>query len=83
MLNRTTCDDLTLGEALNASAEERDAWLRAFDEEMQSSEENHSWKVDENPKRVALLLHIVLSIKRDVDGNVDRFKACLVAGRNL
>ena len=78
----TTGDDPTLSEALSASPEEREAWLHAIDEEFQSIEENDTWEFDDSPDGMPLPTHMVLNIKRDATGKVDRFKARLVAGGN-
>lgn len=80
MLNIITGDGPTLGEALNVSDEEWDAWLNATEIVMQSTEENNEWEVDGNQKSVSNPMDIVPSSKRDVDANVDRFNASLVAG---
>lgn len=78
----TTGDDPTLNEAMNATAEERELWLNAIDDEFKSIQENETWKRDDNPKGVPLPTHTVLQVKRDAKGIVDRFKARIVAGGN-
>lgn len=82
ILNVTTSDDPTLKEAMGANSEEREAWLNAIDEEFQSIEDNDTWESVDAPKGVPLPTHVVLNVKRDANGEVDRFKARIVAGGN-
>ena len=78
----TTADDPTLGEALKATLEEREAWMNAIDDEFRSIENNHTWVQDDLPDAGPLPTHVVLNVKRDSAGKVDRFKARMVAGGN-
>ena len=78
----TTADDPTLKEAMNATPEERGIWLNAIDEEFRSIVDNETWEPDDAPKETPLPTHVVLNVKRNAHGGVDRFKARLVAGGN-
>lgn len=78
----TTGDEPTLTEAIHASAEEREAWLNAIDEEFKSIEDNDTWELDDEPDGVPLPTHPVLHVKRDADGDLERFKARIFSGVN-
>lgn len=78
----TTSDDPSLSEAINASREEKEIWINAIEDEFRSLEENKTWVEDNSPLSQPLPTHVVLKIKRQKDGNVDRFKARTVAGGN-
>lgn len=70
-------------EAMNATLEERNFWREAIKEEFQSLEEKSTWKPDSNSESQPLPTHVVLKIKRNADGSVERFKARIVAGGNF
>ena len=78
----TTSDEPTLTEALNATPEERELWKLAIDDEFQSLESKHTWFPDDAPTSQPLPTHVVLKVKRRPDGNIERFKARIVAGGN-
>ena len=78
-LDVTTSDDPTVREAMSAPPEERDVWQSAIDDEFASLESKNTWKSDVTPDAQPLPTHIVLKIKRDSDGVVERFKARIVA----
>ena len=82
-INITTSDEPTLREALSATSEEREAWTKAIEEEFESLEEKDTWERHNNPSAKPLPTHIVLKVKRDVNGNAERFKARIVAGGNF
>lgn len=79
----TTSDDPMLREALSATPEERDMWESAINEEFQYLDSKHTWTPDDNPAAQPLPTHVMLKVKRKSDGNVERFKARVVAGGNL
>ena len=54
----------------------------AHGQEFKSLEEKNTWELDENPHSKPLPAHIVLKIKRDAEGKVNRLKARIVAGGN-
>lgn len=78
----TTSDEPTLGEALQATAKEHEAWTSAIHEEFSSLETKEMWQLDSTPGVKPLPTHIVLKVKRDGQGEVDRFRARIVAGGN-
>lgn len=78
----TTGDEPTLSEALKSTAEEEDLWLSAIDVDFQSLESKEDWYPDESPQSQPLPTHPVLKIKRNSGGNVERFRAHIVAGGN-
>ena len=58
----------------------RDQWLIAMKEEMDSMDKNKVWElVDLPPNRKAIGNKWVLKIKRRADGSIDKYKARLVA----
>ena len=68
----------TIEEAL--SSPNKDKWRNALEDEMESMKENQVWKVVELSKgRKAIRNRWVLTIKRKVDGTIERYKTCLVA----
>ena len=81
--NITTCDEPTMKEAMQATLEEREMWIKAIEDELISLDDKETWIIDEDPKCQPLPTHIVLKIKRKSDGSVERFKARIVAGGNL
>jgi len=59
--------------------DDRKQWLRAVNEEMTSLIENKTWNLMKlSPGRKALDNRWVFKIKRNLDGNIDRYKARLV-----
>ena len=55
-------------------------WLKAMNEEMKSIHKNETWSLVDLPKdRKAIGSKWVFKVKRDVNGNVSRYKARLVA----
>jgi hypothetical protein len=57
-------------------------WREAIEDEMRSMSANQVWKLEEIPKGAKTLgCKWVYKIKRDFKGNIDRFKARLVAKR--
>ncbi len=79
----TTDDEPTPSEALSSTTSEREAWVNAIDEELDSIERNGTWEASSLVKSTPLPTHVVLNLKRDSEGNVERFKARIVAGGNL
>ena len=65
-------------EALQCPAKEK--WMKAMEEEMESMRSNQVWELVDLPKgRKAVKNKWVLKIKRNADGNIERYKARLVA----
>lgn len=81
-LTITISDEPTLSQTLNASPEERDLWKGAIDDEMKSADANNTWAPDRSPESQPLPTHAILKIKRNADGNGERFKARVVAAGN-
>jgi hypothetical protein len=55
-------------------------WREAIEDEMRSMSVNQVWKLEEIPKRAKTIGYKwVYKIKCDSKGNIDRFKATLVA----
>ena len=79
----TTSDEPTLREAMNATPSECDLWKQAIDDEFKSLKSKCTWTRDDSPGAQPLPTHIVLKVKRNSDGTVDRFKARIVAGGNF
>ena len=60
--------------------EQGELWRLSMDEEMRSLMENGTWELVEKPEGVrAIPMKWVYKIKRDANGNVERFKSRLVA----
>jgi hypothetical protein len=78
----STNDEPTLREAVNASPQDRELWLKAIKEEFEALEDKGTWVPDVHSRRQALLTHIILKVKHDTAGNVVRFKARIVACNN-
>lgn len=78
----TTSDEPTLTEALSASPTEKSLWEAAIQDELHSLDAKGTWIVDDSPASQPLPTHVVLKVKRNADGSVDRFKARVVAGGN-
>lgn len=55
----------------------------AIDDEIRSLDSKHTWKPDSHPESLPLPTHVVLKVKRNSDGSVERFKARVVAGGNF
>lgn len=78
----TTSDEPSLHEALKSTPEERDLWQSAVQDELASLENMQTWERDDSPAAQPLPTHVVLKVKRQSNGNVERFKARIVAGGN-
>jgi hypothetical protein len=62
------------------SGEENELWQKSMDKEMHSLLENDTWELVERPEGVKLILmKWVYKVKRDAQGNVERYKSRLVA----
>ena len=72
-----------MGEAMKASLEERRMWTKVIEDELNALDDMETWVIDENPKCPPLPTHIVLKIKRESDGRIERFKARIVASGNF
>ena len=71
-------DDLSLEEAL--AGPQRDQWLAAMKEELDSLAKNEVWTLVDRPSNTNVVTNKwVLKIKRRPDGTTERFKARLVA----
>lgn len=58
----------------------KDSWLAAIKQELDSHETNKTWKIVDRPKEgTTLTTKWVFKIKYDLEGRVERFKARLVA----
>jgi len=58
----------------------KDEWVQAIKVELKAHEENGTWKVvDKLPEYKTLSAKWVFSIKKNKDGNIERYKARLVA----
>lgn len=61
-------------------AEQHQCWRHAMIEEIKSIEANNTWRLADGPSRQCPIgLKWVFKTKKDVAGNVTRYKACLVA----
>ena len=79
----STSDEPTLREAMSTPPEERSLWMQAIEDELDSLHAKHTWTPDNSPGSKPLPTHVVLKVKRNADGSVDRFKARIVAGGNF
>jgi histone deacetylase 1/2 len=71
----STGEPSTLSEAL-----EDDRWCKAMQEEYNALMENKTWHlVPSSPKRNVIDCKWVYRVKKNADGSIDRYKACLVA----
>jgi len=62
------------------SGEHSTLWLKAMKEEMESMAKNQVWDLVDLPEKVVVIgCKWVYKIKRDASGNVERYKATLVA----
>ena len=62
-----------------AEAERHPSWRKAMEEEMASIEENRTWSLVDLPHgRRAISLKWVHKVKRDENGAMAKYKACLV-----
>jgi hypothetical protein len=62
------------------SGEESEFWQKNMDEEMHSLLENGTWELVERPEGVKPIpMKWVYKVKWDAQGNVERYKSCLVA----
>lgn len=69
---------LTVGEALRG--EDKEHWLKALAEELDAHKANGTFEVVNKPDaKVELTAKWVLNIKRNADGDIERYKARLVA----
>jgi hypothetical protein len=78
----TTSDEPTLREAMKASPQEQALWLQAIEEEFDALDCKGTWVPDLKSHKQALPTHVILKVKRNADGSVERFKARIVAGGN-
>lgn len=76
----TTDAEPTLFEAMSSISEEREMWLAAIEDEFQSIASKQTWHMDDSQKDTSLPTHVVVQIRRDESGNLDYFKAWIVAG---
>ncbi len=72
------CEPKSFEDAINRSDKQK--WLAAMEDELKSIEANKTWTLVDLPKgRTAVGSKWVFKLKRDVNGNVSRYKARLVA----
>ena len=70
-------EPLTFQEAVN-----KNCWRKSMEEEIHAIEKNDTWKLTTLPSgQKAIGVKWVYKIKRTVDGEIDRYKARLVAKR--
>ena len=75
-------DTPTLKEALQR--DDRDLWVQAISEELEALHKAKTWELVDRPKNVKVLpSQFILRIKRNSRGEIDRYKARLVALGNL
>ena len=79
----STGDEPTLREAMSTPPDERALWIQAIEEEIDSLNSKGTWSRDHHPASTPLPTHVVLKVKRNADGTVDRLKARIVAGGNF
>jgi hypothetical protein len=77
----TTSDEPTLRAAMKASPQEQELCLQAI-EEFDALDCKGTWVPDLKSHKQALPTHVILKVKRNADGSVERFKARIVAGGN-
>ena len=71
-------DEPTLKEAL--SGDERGEWLKSIEAELTQIENLHTWDLVEAPPRTNIIpSHYVFRRKHDANGNIERYKARLIA----
>jgi Reverse transcriptase (RNA-dependent DNA polymerase) len=78
----TTSDEPTLREAMKASPQEQALWLQAIEEEFDALDCEGAWVSDLKSHEQVLSTHIILKVKLNPDGSVERFKDRIVAGGN-
>jgi hypothetical protein len=62
------------------SGEENELWQKSMDEDMHSLLENSTWELVERPEGVKPIpMKWVYKVKRDAQGNIERYKSRLVA----
>ena len=81
-LQITTSDEPTLREALHSTPVERDLWLQAIEEETKALNHMGTWEPADHAEHAPLPTHVVLKVKRNADGTIERFKSRIVAGGN-
>ncbi|KAL7278649.1 hypothetical protein ACG7TL_007650 [Trametes sanguinea] len=70
----------SISEVMQLAPEERDRWLRAAQDEIQSLVENRTFElVQLPPGRKAIGSRWVFRVKRNADGSIERYKGRLVA----
>ena len=85
----TTTDMPTVKEAMSATPPERELWIQAIVDELNSLESKGTWSkvskeiAKKEAKSKVLPTHVVLKVKRDENGLATRFKARIVAGGHL
>jgi Reverse transcriptase (RNA-dependent DNA polymerase) len=67
---------------MNASPHEQGLWLQSIPDEFDALDTKGTWVSDNNSRTHALPTHVVLKVKRDSEGMVERLKARSVAGGN-
>jgi Reverse transcriptase (RNA-dependent DNA polymerase) len=78
----TTSDEPTLREAMKASPQVQALWLQAIEEEFDALDCKGTWVPNLKSHKQALPTRVILKVKRNADGLVERFKARIVSGGN-
>lgn len=58
-------------------------WKKAIEKELNMIRERNTWTIVPRPKKRVLPSKVLLKVKRNADGSIERFKARLVALGNL
>lgn len=72
----------TVKEAMSSTPEEPALWKLAIDDEINSLNDKTTWVLDENTRSHPLPTQIVLKIKRNSGGSMERFNGRIV-GRDI
>jgi Reverse transcriptase (RNA-dependent DNA polymerase) len=78
----TISHEPTLREAMKASPQEQALWMQSIEEEFDALDCKGTWVSDLKSHKLALPTHIILNVKRNAGGSVERLKARIVAGGN-
>lgn len=79
----STSDDPTLSEAMSSCPDDHEIRKAASNAEFSSLDETVTWVGDGDPASKPLPTHVVLKVKRILNGKVERFECRIVAGGNF